>query len=977
MFTDRLRDNFTECRDKKALMYSDGSSYTYGELENISGRVCGWLKNSGIGREDVVLITMPRGIEILAAMVGVMRAGACYVVCESSMAVDRIRYIMEDSNSKKVITKDAWEEILKQPYSDFFAEPEPHDAAYIVYTSGTTGNPKGVVHEYGNYDQSIAAKQLEGKPICVKEDVLGLNSPLNFVAAVDYVVNVLNAGATILLVATNVVKNVGRLMELYEEQQVSFTFMTPSLYKSIPELSQSLKKILIGGEPCVGLYNDRIQLINGYNMSEAGRDMLLFKIDRVYETTPVGHNRAGEEIFLLDEDGNAVPDGEIGEVCYVNEYVRGYIGLPEKTAQAWRNGLYHTGDLGRRQDGEIVLLGRNDDMIKINGNRIEPTEIEMVSKKLLGLSTVVVKGFVTPERNFIVLYYTDEVELDPVKARNTLSTKLTSYMLPSYFVRLSEIPMLPNGKVNKKALEAPDLNAYRQLYEAPETETEKELVELFEKVLGIEHIGVTEDFYELGGDSLKCIKLISEYKKDGLDAQTVFKCRTARRIAAEIATNLEELKESGGPRFDSPEEKENYARTQSYPLTDFQTNMLDYQLFEPTSKMWNLEDMFAFDPETTDPDRLFEAVKKVADSTAIFKTRISFDDMCDLVEYIDEEAEPFVERIYMSDREFECLKGAFNHPFKMTGKPFIEVVMIQTETSLYLHFLAHHLIIDGKGLEALFDNIALAYEGKALPQDTFYSYLYDVKQLQAGRKYKEARQYFDKTYGRHEWCNCPVTDSNIADHESAAISVRIPVSGQQLEQIEERAGLSRSGLVTAAILLTMAADSGQDRVITGWVYHQRTDEAKKNAIGLLICQLPVGVDMSQLNTLADLYADVREKINAGMANSAYEWCLNNAVGFDDDMMLLVYEGSMFEWSQLSRIGGRPVPTGAQFGAADATGINIRKMFTMAAEDEQGIIINLNYLKNAYSREHIDKIQALFEKYAGLVFSDKNPGEIKL
>lgn len=963
--------------DKNALVYSDGTTCSYAELEQISGKVSAWLKSQGVGKEDTVLITMPRGIQILEAMVGVIRAGACYVVCESSMANERIRFILKDSQCKKVIMQENWQEILDYAYSAEFAQPAPHDAAYIVYTSGTTGNPKGVVHEYGNYDQSVMAKRIHGESICKPEYVLGLNSPLNFVAAVDYIVNALYAGATILLVETNIVKNVSKLMELYAKENVSYTFMTPSLYKSIPNLSASLKIIQIGGEPCVGLYNDKIQLINGYNMSEAGRDMLLFQIDQKYSTTPVGHNRAGEEILLLDESGQSVKDGEIGEVCFVNEYVRGYLGLPEKTKEVWRDGIYHTGDMARRDGKEITLLGRNDDMIKINGNRIEPTEIEMVAKKVLGLSQVIVKGFVSPERNFIVLYYTDDVKLDAQAARGELAKKLTSYMLPSYFVHLDEVPMLPNGKVNKKVLEAPDLNAYRQAYEAPSTETEKELAVLFEKILGIDHVGVNDDFYELGGDSLKSIELIMEYNKDTLDAQTVFKYRTIKRIAAEIQRNLEEMKENGALQFDSPAEKESYARTRSFALTDFQTNMFDYQLFEPWSTMWNLEDMFSFDLNETDPERLYKAVMTVADQTAIFRTRIRFDELCNLVQYVDQEAEPAVERIYLTEEEFERAKNTFNHPFMMIGKPYIEVKFIQTERKVYLHFLAHHLIIDGKGLAALFESIAECYKGHEIPLDTFYSYLLDTEQIRASRKYREAKQYFETTYGTKEWFNCPKPDNKIKDHNGAAVAVSIPVSMEKLEAIEARAGLSRNGLASAVLLLSMAAESHEDNVIMGWVYHQRTDMNKKQAIGLLISQLPVGVTMSELTTLSDLYEEIQRKVNAGMANSIYEWCLNNAVSFDDDMMLLVYEGNMFDWGEIAEIGARPVSMASQFGASETEVSNIRKMFTMAVEDQQGITMNLTYLKHAYNPEHINKLRSLIEKYSKVVFSEVDPKTVRI
>ncbi|MDO4491854.1 MAG: non-ribosomal peptide synthetase [Lachnospiraceae bacterium] len=972
----QLKANLLTGGNKTALIYSNGKSYSYAELEQLSGRVCGWLKQHKVGKEDTVLITLPRGIDIIVAMVGVIRAGACYTVCESSMAPERIRYIAENSECKEILHQKLWEEIISGKDCGEFADPDEHDAAYIVYTSGSTGNPKGVVHEYGNYTESIRGKQFDGQQICKDQDILAINSPLNFVAAVDYIMNALYAQATILLVETAIVKNTGKLMELYENYGVTYTFMTPSLYKSVPAFCSTLQKIQLGGEACVGLYNDKIRLFNSYNSSEGGRDLLLFDIDQKYSATPVGQNRGGEEILLLDENGKPVADGEIGEICFVNHYVRGYLGMPEKTAEVWREGLYHTSDLGRRENGNIVLLGRCDDMIKINGNRIEPAEIETVSKKMLHLSNVVVKGFITEERNFIVLYYSDNVELDPQKAREKLARKLTSYMIPAYFVHIDEIPMLPNGKVNKKVLEAPSAEDFRQEYEAPANELEQELVSLFEQVLELSPIGVNDDFYELGGDSLKTIQLIMEYDSDTLNAQTVFKCRTVRRIANEISLTLEEQQNSGAHVFESPCQKEMEARKHKYPLTEFQINMFDYQLYEPTSTMWNLEDMFSFDRKDTDAERLYQAVKTVTEKSAIFRTRIGFDEFCDMVEYMDEEAVPALRRVELSEKEFHRIKNTLNHPFKMIGSPYIEVTFFQTETKIYLHFLAHHLIIDGMGIAALLSAISEVYKGEEMPLDTFYSFLMDTANMRDGRKYNEARKYFEETYSSEKWFKCLEPDSQIIDHQGAVAPVHIPVTEEKIAEIEKSTGLSRNGLSAAAILLAMAAESGEDNVMLSWVYHQRTDLQKKNAIGLLISQLPIGLTMSKAETLGDIYEEVREKINAGMANSIYDWSLRDATGFDDDMMLLVYEGKMFDWQEISQIGGAPVAMDSQFGSSEEAA-NIRKMFTMAVEDETGITMNLTYLKNAYASSRINRFKEIAERIASVIFSDADPESISV
>lgn len=168
-------------------------------------------------------------------------------------------------------------------------------------------------------------KQYDGKPLCRESDVFAVNAPLNFVAAIEFFFNVLAAGSTYIVVDTDTVKNPEKLTAFYASRKVTATFMTPSLFRSIVQFNPQMRWIGIGGEPCVKIFHDQITLYNGYNMSEAGKDIALFLIEEAMALTPIGKNQGGEEIFLLDEEGKPVPDGGIGEICFKNEYVRGYI----------------------------------------------------------------------------------------------------------------------------------------------------------------------------------------------------------------------------------------------------------------------------------------------------------------------------------------------------------------------------------------------------------------------------------------------------------------------------------------------------------------------------------------------------------------------------------------------------------------------------------------------------------------------------
>lgn len=617
--------HFADRAEKVALRDDIGRpGITYGQLDRLSGRIYGYLKDRGIGREDVVMLCLPRGLQFPVAMVGVWKAGAAFVICEDTYAPERIEFIKNDCGCRLVITKDNWAELMSHPGLPGRETVAPHDLAYAVYTSGTTGNPKGVLHEFGNLEESCAFKKCEGARLVRESDVLALNAPMNFVAAVDFINNVLFSGATLFVVAYSYVKNPAALIRLYEQAGITCTFMTPSAFRVLRSLNPQMEWLILGGEPCANLYIDGVRIYNGYNMSEAGCDLCLFRVDRPYDVTPIGQNRGGRVLRLLDEDGNDVPDGEAGELCYENHYVRGYRNLPDKTALAWRGGLFHSGDIAaKNENGDLVFQGRNDDMIKINGNRIEPAEIEAACKKVLGLSWVCAKGFVDERQAYVALYYTDDIAIDSAFMREELSRHLPYYMIPSYYIRIDEIPLLPNGKLNKKALAAPDLSALRAEYAAPENETEAALCAAFAKVLAVDRVGANDDFYDLGGDSLRSMEAAMELEELGVEIAMIYRHRTARKIAAEL------LAVAGA---DDARRSKN-ALEHDQPLNYFQTYMFDYQLYAPYSTMWNMARCWRFHRTEMDGTRLAAAVKQVMEAHPVFRTVLRYNEDFELLQF--------------------------------------------------------------------------------------------------------------------------------------------------------------------------------------------------------------------------------------------------------------------------------------------------------------------------------------------------------
>ena len=940
----RLDEHFARLKDKIALRDDISQpGITYGQLDELSGRVYGYLKERGIGREDTVMLCLPRGLQIPIAQIGVWKAGASFVICEDTYAPERIEFIKNDCGCKLFVSRDNWVELMSHDSLPGREPVQPHDLAYTVYTSGTTGNPKGVMHEFGNIDQSATFLQYRGELLFRESDTLGVNAPMNFVAYQDYFNTVIYAGAAMFIVPYSYVKNPAALIDLYEQAGITCTFMTASSFRVLRSMNPQMRWVVLGGEPCSNLYREGIALYNGYSMSEAGFNLGLFLVEKPYAITPIGRNYGGLALRILDEDGKDVPDGEPGELCYENIYTRGYRNLPEKTADAWRGGLFHSGDIVvKNENGDLVLQGRNDDMIKINGNRIEPAEIEAACKKVLPFSWVCAKGFVTEKQSFVALYYTDNIDVDPAFMREALAKLLPYYMIPAYYVKIDEIPLLPNGKLNKKALAAPDLTAYRTEYAAPENETEQKLCDAFAKVLDLEldRVGANDDFYELGGDSLRSIEVSMDLEALGLEVSQIYKHRTPRKIAAAL---LAEAGDAGK----SDEHRNGNALEHDQPLTPFQVYMFDYQLYAPYTTMYNMPVCWKYAKKDIDTARLAAAVKKVLETHPVFRTILRYDEDFELVQHYDPElpVDVIVER--MTEGKMKLILPQLVQPFQMLGKPMYRVRIFETAESVTLFFDLHHIISDGTSMKVLSDDLTAAYNGRELAPDMYYLFMRDQYKASLSADYTKAEEYFRDTYGGKEWVNVHKPELEARENTFAWVTKPLGIEKDELDQYLSGADIGRTAFFEAAALLTLASMENAEDVMVTWVYHGRDNRKKERAIGLMVKDLPIGLSLGELTDVRSLYKSVKEQMNMGIVHKDYPFSTANAEVAVNDTLAVIDEGDLLAVEGIAGIPSEPV---ALPQASPAMG----KLMLATIFNRRGVELRLNYTATRYHRESMER-----------------------
>ena len=565
---------------------------TYDLLNKMANRVArAILAQSGEGEEAIALL-LENDAPMIAAILGVLKAGKIYVPLDPSLPSARLAYILEDSQAALVLTNTriaslaadlAQEKIacidVDHLDRDLGAENvglsiSPAAFAWILYTSGSTGQPKGVLQSHRNVLHFIW-NYTNG--LCLSSsDRLSLIFSFGVNAAAHEMFSGLLNGASLHPLD---IKREGLtgLAGWLIDQEVTFYCSVPTVFRNFCDVLTEGKKfpkvrlIKLVGEPVskrdVDLYKKHFSseciLINRLGSTETGTIRWFF-IDKGTpidgNSVPVGYPVADNEILLLDETGGEVPAGEVGEISVRSRYLSaGYWRKPELTHKAFladpQGGgkrIYRTGDLGRMlSDGCLLHLGRKDFQVKIRGHRIEIAEIEMALASLAGIKEAVVMAREDrhgEQRLVAYLIVKDQPRLTAGSLRQALAESLPGYMIPSVFVMLESFPLAPNGKVNRGALPRPDWTRpeLESPYVAPGTPTETDLAAIWAEVLSLDRVGVHDNFFDLGGSSLSATQVISRVFKGfelELPIQSLFQAPTVAEMAAVIMQN--QVKNSG------------------------------------------------------------------------------------------------------------------------------------------------------------------------------------------------------------------------------------------------------------------------------------------------------------------------------------------------------------------------------------------------------------------------------------------------
>ena len=965
-----LLEQYTAKNPNAAILFDDAHSkgVTYAQLDDMSGRVYAYLKKNNIGKESFVLIDLPRGVLPIIAMIGIWKAGAAWALVEDTYAPERIAFIRSDCSCKVELCADNWDEVMHTEPLSGYEQHDDHDAAYAIYTSGTTGNPKGVLHEYGNLTRAIESIKVNGVTPFNGSDRLALLAPLNFVASIIVILKALSIpGGKTFVVSYATIKKTASLAKFFITKRITITFLTPSYVRMLGnQTGPFLRMLFVGSEPANNVYNKNVELINIYAASESGFAVGVFPIDRSYETCPIGKPEVETKIYLIGEDGNEVSDGETGELCFENPYVRGYINLPEETEKAFVNGIYHTGDLAKKdENGNLVLLGRSGDMIKINGNRIEPAEIEAAVKQALGVSWAAARGFEDGGKSYLCAYYIDDVEVDSEYMRQELMKRLPYYMIPAYYIKIEKAPLKANGKLDRKALPKPDVNDFMSDYVAPTNEIEEKICHAMEKVLKLSRVGINDDFYEMGGDSLGSIELITEADLPGLNTSEVFRGRTPAKIAELYARILEE--DDGV----SPDEKNDEALKTEHSLTTEQLYMVDYQLYTPNSTMYNLFSMMKVSTDFFDMEQMAAALKKAIANHPALLTTFAWNEGGELVQQYTPENLTDIHVEKLSEFELKFVKDTLVYPFKIVGGKLFRCRVFETEKAGYVFFDVHHSLFDGTSLKVFLGDVGKAYMGMEMEKDYYYLMLQRREEAVNTEFYEVSRKYFEGRYDNIEWSCYPKTDHESRNNEMGELFGDLGIEQPQMKAVERAYKISRNEFFITVAALAISVYNEAPDIKLSWIYNGREDMKMLSSVGLLFRDLPVGIRFKDSDTLRNVFADVHDQVQKGIEHSCYPYVdTHNQVG-NEEAAYLLYQQDIRDMGGLEGFDIKNIDV-RQNQAASQTILDIEVL-----DGADGLQLMIDFAASRYEEASIERFKDIYVKIAQTMVTHNSQADVTI
>ncbi|PHM46120.1 Amino acid adenylation [Xenorhabdus mauleonii] len=954
--------------DAIALAFGD-SQLSYAELNRHANQLAHHLIASGVRPDDRIAICAERSPDMIIGMYAILKAGAGYIPLDPEYPAERLAYQLSDSKPTLLLTQqhlqsrlstqavNIWllddennrNHVAQQPHHNPDADLlgiKPEHLAYIIYTSGSTGMPKGVMLEHRNLVNFIHAQRKTSEP--KPGDRILQFATVAFDTSVSDIFPTLASGATLVLRPPHIRIPDITFVNFLREQKISIMDMPTAFWHHwVQEMMEGrsgfspyLHTIIVGGEKAEYRHlmnwlsspeTQSCRWINSYGPTETtviATTLTLNQLNRNGEadpefmgSVPIGYPLPNTRIYILDTHGQPVPVGVTGEIHIAGAGVaRGYLNRPDLTEEKFISDpfserpnarMYKTGDLGRwLPNGMIEYMGRNDFQVKIRGFRIELGEIETQLAACEGVSDAVViarEEGMGDKRLVAYLIPQAGVTLSPSHLREQLSSRLMEHMLPSAFVMLDAFPMSANGKLDRKALPAPDhTSIVSREYEAPQGEIEQKLAAVWQSLLNLEQVGRQDNFFELGGHSLLVVNLIEQLRQHGLslDVSAVFSAPTLVAMSALISQNTgqDSSLPDVPPNLIQPESQAitpdmlplvEMAQSQIdqiiesvtggipniqdiYPLGPLQEGILFHYLLEQESDIYLDNHLVVFDSRTR-LDNFLQALQHVIDRHDILRSSVHWKELPEPVQVVNRRAPlPIIELALSTDpsmtesaeMQLRRLADPYVIRLDITKAPLMAAYIAQDPASgeWLLSLLYHHLVCDHISLEIIFSEIQTLLLGESHSLPTPLPYRNFIAQI--NKVPLESHQnYFQALLADVEEPTLPfglldVQGNNLNEIEEDVFTLDSELA-HNLRECARQLGMSSAALFHVAWAQVLARCSGKGDVVFGTVLLGRLQGGvgASEVLGMFINTLPIRVRL-QARTVKQAVQETYQQLSA-------------------------------------------------------------------------------------------------------------------
>lgn len=854
---------------------------SYDAFNKKINRIANFLIDKGVRIEDVIAHLMPSDVRCLIVLMGILKAGGTQLPMVNSMPNDRINYMINDSNAKYVITTHEYEEKIDDKNKLVFVEDmleyekieNPHvnitlNNVYVcLYTSGTTGRPKGVINThrglvYGVKYGIVPGVKSYGNSI--------LSTPLCFIMANLEIYSPLVRGNKVLVVNPEIRKDIPAFRKLLCENDTEILTCTPSYFDAMTQnkddarmLCDNLKFIVLGGEKVYvnknvkQIYkNCNARILDGYGSTEVHLAALR-EITEEY-----GWAFHNVKLIIVSREGYMLPPGIKGEIYIAGDGVgAGYINDKKLSEEKFSDYLfgfrrvYRTGDIGiLNEAGELKILGRNDYQIKIRGYRIELKEVEKVMDECPGVEKGIVIAKTNPNNEkYLCAFYVGTCDRSVVK--EFMERKLPSYMIPSYIMQMEELPKLISGKYDVKKLSEIEIEKTDTLYIAPQTEIQKTLAGIWENILCIKNIGIDDNFFEIGGDSIKAAKLIAAIR-DGirteLSLKQLFGNPTIRGIEGEL--NIFDKKKIV---WEKAEEKDYYAMTSS------QIGIYLSCQKDSTKTDYNLTYCIELDGKIN-VDKLKESVTQVVTRHEALRTSFHIIDGR-FVQSIHNSA--IVDFDIMEVEKFDkSVLNDFVHPFRLDRLPLMRVRVVEDKIHTIIMLDVHHIIADGYSMQMMMQEICDFYNGKELSKPEYQ--FRDYSERLNGEAYKDKVEA-DKKYWIDTLNKAEVLRLNlIPDFQTSGNAVKrgkrynnkiLGALYNTIKKFCREHELTEHMFLLGCLSFLLSRYANQSEFAIGTPILGRDDVETQHIMGMFVRTLPIVMYINEEISVSEYFEEVKSR----------------------------------------------------------------------------------------------------------------------